>query len=149
MGSKRYYTSRMESTTAAGSRKKALYLALSAAALLVAAAMQAASPAWAGGEKAPGSALRVFGIKNAMNDGRLVTSGTVENIGSGEVRGISVSVVAFDERDEEMGKKEQKIYQGVWPGSSISFKVELATDEMPSAVRVFVDAPVERVIFDS
>jgi hypothetical protein len=131
------------------SRRKSPQLFLPSVALLLAVVMLSALPLHAGQEKPPGSALKVTGIKNQMKDGKLIVSGTLANIGSREVKGISVSIVALDSAQKEVGKKIHKVNQGIWPGGSLQFKAELPIGSMPDAVRVFVNAPVERVIFDS
>jgi hypothetical protein len=134
---------------AGNSRRRSAQLLLSSVALFLAVAMMSALPVSAGEEKPPGSALKVIGIKNQMKSGKLVVTGRLENIGTREVKGISVSIVALDSLQKEVGKKTHSINQGIWPGGSLQFKTEVPMKEAPDAVRVFVNAPVERVIFDS
>jgi hypothetical protein len=133
----------------AGSSRRSNLLLLSSVALLLAVAVLSALPVAAGEDKPSGSALKVTGIKNQIKNGKLVVTGTLANIGTREVKGISVSIVALDSAQKEVGKKIHNINLGIWPGGSLQFKAEVPMKEMPDAVRVFINAPVERVIFDS
>jgi len=93
------------------------------------------------------ASVRVSGVEHVMSDSRATVSGTVSNFTGSRVDGITIEVTALAEDRSQLGHALTSV-GSLAAGASQRFSVPVDVTANPFAIRVFVNAPVERVVFD-
>jgi hypothetical protein len=91
--------------------------------------------------------LRVSGVRHVMSGARAMVSGTVTNTTGVVVNDLVIEATALAEDRSQLGHASTTLGP-LGPGAASRFSVPLDVLADPAAIRVFVNAPVDQVLFD-
>ena len=117
-------------------------LALSAALILLLGASAAVA------ERAE-SVLRLQDVDKTVSGNVLTVTGTLVNEGQGAIPSVSISVAALDDESERVGGRVETLNEAIPPRQSRHFSLRVDIEAHPTAIQVYVSAPVDRVIIDN